>query len=94
MRATRAQHRSESVVARKRNSGSSGRGELISIEARQRQRDESVLTALCTRIDQGDQRAVAELYDHTVARIYGLALHICGDNVCANAECGACSAGA
>ena len=82
MRATRAQHRSESVVARKRNSGNSGisgRGELISIEARQRQRDESVLTALCTRIDQGDERAVAELYDHTVARIYGLALHICGD---------------
>lgn len=91
MKATKAQHRTESVIARKRNNGSSGnngnssnngsssRGELISIEARQRQRDESVLTALCTRMGQGDQRAVTEFYDHTVARTYPLALHICGD---------------
>lgn len=83
----RAQRRSESVVARKRNmgsAGSSGRGELISIEMRQREREESVLRGLCARLAQGDQTAVAELYDQTVARIYGLALHICGD--AANAE--------
>ena len=83
----RSQRRSESVVARKRNigsAGSSGSGELISIEMRQREREESVLRGLCARLAQGDQTAVAELYDQTVARIYGLALHICGD--AANAE--------
>jgi RNA polymerase sigma-70 factor, ECF subfamily len=45
--------------------------------------DESPLAALVSRICQGDEQALAALYDGTCGMVYGLALRVVGSPACA-----------
>jgi len=58
---------------------------LISMEAHRREQEDAMLAGLLARIARGEQEAMAELYDATVSRAYGLAACMVGAGAAAEA---------